>query len=85
METLLGSNGSITPASTLPVALFDAGHVQPNWAQTGFPSREMHSNFAGLTEVLCRLGFQCRSTNGHPLAQHLTRARLLIIPSPTGC
>ena len=47
-----------------PVALFDANHGQPNWAHTGFPSREMHSNFAGLTEILCRLGFHCRSTAG---------------------
>jgi len=85
METLLGSNGSITPASTLPVVLFDAGHGQPNWAQTGFPSREMHSNFAGLTEILCRLGFQCRSTNGSPLTPQLSQAKLLVVPPPTGC
>ena len=85
METLFGSNGSSSPNSTSPVALFDASHGQPNWAQTGFPSREMHSNFAGLTEILCRLGFQCCSTNGHSLTSQLPHARLLVIPPPTGC
>lgn len=70
---------------TPPVALFDASHGQPNWAQTGFPSREMHTNFAGLTEILCRLGFECRSTNGGPLEPQLANAQLLIIPPPTGC
>ena len=69
---------------TTPVALFDASHGQPNWAQTGFPSRELHSNCAGLTEILCRLGFQCRSTNGSPLPPPLASAKLLIIPPPTG-
>ena len=67
-----------------PVALFDASHGQLNWAQTGFPSRELHTNFAGLTESLCRLGFLCRSTKGEPLVSHLAHSRLLIIPSPTG-
>ena len=67
-----------------PQALFDASHGQPNWAQTGFPSRELHSNFAGLTEILCRLGFHCRSTAGAPLSAHLESSRLLIIPPPVG-
>ena len=69
---------------TPPIALFDASHGQPNWAQTGFPSREMHTNFAGLTDILCRLGFRCCSTNGHPLTPQLSQARLLVIPPPTG-
>ncbi len=71
-------------ALDIPVALFDASHGQPNWAQTGFTSREMHTNFAGMTEMLCRLGFQCRTTEGEPLAQHLPKAKLLVLPSPTG-
>jgi hypothetical protein len=37
--------------------LFDASHGQTHWAQTGFTTRELHTNFAGLTEMLCRLGF----------------------------
>jgi 7-carboxy-7-deazaguanine synthase len=55
-----------------PVAVFDATHGQRNWVQTGFSSREMHTNFAGLTEMLCRLGFQCRTTGGEPLLQKNT-------------
>src|SRR5437016_4333090 len=30
-----------------PLALFDTNHGQRNWAQTGFNSREMHTNFVG--------------------------------------
>jgi len=66
------------------MALFDASHGQPNWAQTGFTSRELHTNFAGVTEHLCRPGFQCRTTNGEPLAHELARSRLLVLPPPTG-
>lgn len=85
------SNNGSTPsrhdsksALEIPIALFDASHGQPNWAQTGFTSREMHTNFAGLTEILCRLGFQCRTSEGESLAQHLPKPKLLILPSPTG-
>ena len=67
-----------------PLALFDAGHSQTNWAQTGFPSRELHTNFAGLTAVLCRLGFQCQSTGRLSLVTRLETCRLLVIPPPTG-
>ncbi len=70
--------------STPPTAVFDASHGQANWAQTGFPSREMHTNFAGLTEILCRRGFHCRSTGSESLTAHLETTRLLIIPPPTG-
>ena len=79
---ILRQNG---PASKeLPVALFDASHGQPNWAQTGFTSRELHTNFAGLTEILCRLGFQCRTTHGERLSDLLPQSRLLVLPPPTG-
>jgi hypothetical protein len=44
----------------------------------------MHSNFAGLTEMLCRLGFQCRTTQGKPLSHQLRYARLLVLPPLTG-
>ncbi len=49
-----------TPLPRPPVALFDASHGQKRWAQTGFPSREMHTNFSGITEVLCRRGLDLR-------------------------
>ncbi len=81
MELIKGARSS---NGAPPVALFDATHGQPNWAQTGFPSREMHTNFAGLTEILCRRGFTCRSTDGEALQAHLKRARLLVLPPPTG-
>ena len=71
------------PASA-PVALFDANHGQPNWAQTGFTSRQLDTNFAGVTEQLCRMGFRCQATNGECLATCLRGARLLVIPPPTG-
>ena len=32
------------------IALFDESHGQANWAQTGFTSRLMTSNLAGLDE-----------------------------------
>ena len=69
---------------TPPSAVFDASHGQGNWAQTGFPSREMHTNFAGLTEILCRRGFQCRSTGRESLLGHLPSSQLLVLPPPTG-
>lgn len=69
---------------TPPLALFDASHGQTNWEQTGFPSREMHTNFAGLTEILCRRGFHCRSTGSKSLPAQPATCRLLIIPPPTG-
>jgi len=69
------------PAS---LAVFDASHGQRNWAQTGFSSREMQTNFAGVMESLCRLGFTCASTAGQPLGRFLGRTTLLVIPPPTG-
>lgn len=78
------STDFIDQRGAVPIAVFDASHGQPNWAQTGFTSREMHSNFAGLTEMLCRLGFQCRSTDQDPLDRRLADCRLLVLPSPTG-
>jgi hypothetical protein len=84
LKTTVPANDSTTPNTSSPVALFDASHGQPNWAQTGFPSRELHSNFAGLTEILCRLGFRCCRTSGPLLAPQLAPVRLLVIPPPTG-
>ena len=79
---------SATPSAVPPhagkVVLFDATHGQPNWAQTGYPSREMHANFAGMVHTLCRLGCTCATTYDKPLTKTLARARLLVLPPPTG-
>ncbi len=72
------------PSSGPPVVLFDDNHGQPNWTQTGFSSREIHTNFAGLADLLRRLGCQCRTTNQQPLSKSLHQIRLLVIPTPTG-
>ena len=64
--------------------LFDATHGQANWAQTGYTSREMHTNFAGVAEMLSRLGYSCITANERPLTRLLSQANLLVIPPPTG-
>jgi len=69
---------------TPPLAVFDATHGQSNWTQTGFASREMQANFVGVMESLCRQGCLCRATGDQPLSKYLDRARLLVIPPPTG-
>ena len=74
----------ITPVMQ-QLALFDSSHGQPNWAQTGFTSREMHTNYAGVMELLCRLGCTCAPTGPKPSSAQLADARLLVIPPPTGC
>jgi hypothetical protein len=82
---MLSHDSQITVPSTAPLALFDASHGQPNWSQTGFSSREMHTNYAGVMELLCRLGCVCAPTGLEPLPALLSRARLLVIPPSTGC
>lgn len=77
-------NSRIALPRNPPLAVFDSGHGQPNWAQTGFSSREMHTNYVGVMELLCRLGCVCASTGIEPLPELLSRARLLVIPPPTG-
>jgi hypothetical protein len=67
-----------------PLALFDATHGQAHWAQTGYPSREMHSNFDGLRQALCGLGCTYAATNEKPLSRYLAHARLLVLPPPAG-
>jgi hypothetical protein len=44
----------------------------------------MHTNFAGLTELLCRLGCTCSPSTQKPGAVQLAGAKLLVIPTPTG-
>ena len=70
--------------SIRPLALFDDTHGQTNWQQTGFPSREWHTNLAGLAEMLLKLGLDCRSVRPWLLSEQLHRARLLVLPPPTG-
>jgi hypothetical protein len=73
-----------TVKESASLALFDASHGQPNWAQTGFPSRELHTNLAPLAELLNRLGLHCRNTDRKPLSPQLVQARLLVLPPSTG-
>jgi len=67
-----------------PVAIFDDTHGQPNWRQTGFPSRELDTNCSGLADVLRGMGYDCRSIRPRLLLDCLLHARLLVIPPPTG-
>jgi hypothetical protein len=73
-----------SPLFSGQTVLFDATHGQANWSQTGFSSREMHTNFAGVMQALCRLGCTCATTNEKPLTKFLPQAKLLVIPPPTG-
>ena len=68
-------------ASLIPI-LFDETHGQAHWSQTGFTSRQRHTNFAGMAALFERLGADCHSQNHKPM--HLSHARLLVIPPPTG-
>jgi hypothetical protein len=85
MNSKHASNDDLISAAPQKLALFDSSHGQPNWAQTGFTSREMHTNYAGVMELLCRLGCTCAQTGRKPSAAQLSDARLLVIPPPTGC
>jgi hypothetical protein len=77
-------NFILRPSTTPALTVFDASHGQPNWAQTGFTSRELHTYFAGVMELLCRFGLTFSPTGLEPLAQLLARARLLVVPPPAG-
>lgn len=74
----------IRPSKNSNLAVFDNSHGQKNWAQTGFSSREMHTNYAGVMELLCRLGCTCAPSGLEPLPDLLSRARLLVVPPSTG-
>ena len=71
------------PARAGQLVLFDAAHGQPNWAQTGYTSREMHTNFAGVAQALRQLGCTCAAATEKPLARFLAGTRLLVVPPPT--
>lgn len=83
MKSDVARNFSSSFAGT-PRAVFDINHGQRNWAQTGFTSREMHSNFAGVMELLCRLGCVCTTTGDESFTKALASAKLLIVPPATG-
>ena len=44
----------------------------------------MHTNFVGVVETLCRLGCVCAPTGEKRLTDTLARAKLVVIPPPTG-
>lgn len=66
------------------VALFDEAHGQGNWAQTGFPSREIDGNLQGLARLLSQAGWRCHGHRRGPLAPDPREVRLVVIPPPTG-
>ena len=64
--------------------LFDAAHGQVNWAQTGFSSRQLNTNFAGLAAIFSELQCECSQHTGRRLTKALSGVDLLVIPPPTG-
>lgn len=70
--------------SATRLALFDDTHGQPNWSQTGFPSRELDTDCSGLAEVLRALGYDCAGVRPGLLPDRLSHACLLVVPPPTG-
>ena len=66
------------------IALFDESHGQPNWAQTGFPSRLMATNMAGVAGMLRRHGFQCEVQTHRALEPRFPEVRLVVIAPPAG-
>ena len=65
-------------------ALFDDTHGQPNWSQTGFPSRELDADCSGLAEVLRDMGYDCAGVRPRLLSDRLSHPCLLVVPPPTG-
>lgn len=63
-------------------ALFDTGHGQENWSQTGFLPRTIDRSFSGLAGILAEMGFRCFS--GSITDETLKHAQILVIPPPTG-
>ena len=62
--------------------LFDTGHGQNHWAQTGFLPRTCSHSFSGVAKILSEMGFRCSS--GAITAEHLKNSQILVIPPPTG-
>ena len=65
-------------------ALFDDTHGQPNWSQTGFPSRELDADCSGLADVLRGMGYDCAGVRPRLLSDRLSHPCLLVVPPPTG-
>jgi len=65
-------------------ALIDDTHGQHRWQETGFSSREAHTNFSGIAHVLSQLGTPCKTTQHRPISEALQESSLLVIPPPTG-
>ena len=70
-----------TDSALIPI-LFDESHGQAHWCQTGFTSRQRHTNFAGMASIFERLGADCHSQYRKPM--DLSHARLLVLAPPTG-
>lgn len=66
------------------LALFDHSHGQANWSQTGFPSRELGTNFSGIADALAAREFECLAIQPGRLPDVLRQARILVLPPPTG-
>ena len=64
--------------------LFDANHGQGNWAQTGFPSRQLDTTFAGMARLLGHKGYQCVSTTEPLTLANIRGAAAVVVPPPTG-
>ncbi|MHC1763409.1 MAG: hypothetical protein AB9869_03745 [Verrucomicrobiia bacterium] len=67
-----------------PRVVIDDSHGQANWLSTGFSSREIHSNFSGLGELVSGLRGEIRTSKGQDLQDVLTGSSLLIVPPPAG-
>ena len=66
------------------VAFFDDSHGQSRWNETGFPSRELHTNLAGIHSLLQEIGYECQATGESGFRTPLSSASLLVLPPPTG-
>ncbi len=64
--------------------LVDEYHGQLNWGQTGFPSRQLATTFAGIGNQLRSMGYRCQATTHRLTKSKLAGARALIIPPPAG-
>lgn len=72
------------PGLTQVAAVFDAGHGQDRWSQTGFPSREVHTNFSGMATLLARRGVRASINQQEICREVLAGAQLLVLPPATG-
>jgi len=64
--------------------MFDDLHGQDRWKDTGFSSREAHTKFLGLAQMIVSLGATWKTANGQAINEALSGISLLIVPPPTG-